>query len=107
MTAIKQRTVSLASPQSREWICIYGNGGMSSWTRTFVNNMRTHENTDGSDKTNIEFCFDPLYWAMHDCYSTTLHQLTRPKQAWRAGFREGVKMCTRDGVSAVQQGKNF
>ncbi len=75
----------------------YGNGGMSSWTRTFVNNMRTHENTDGSDQTNIEFCFDPLYWPMHDCYSTTFINYT-PRQAWRAGFREGVKMCTRDGV---------
>ena len=75
----------------------YGNGGMSSWTRTFVNNMRTHENTDGSDKTNIEFCFDPLYWPMHDCYSTTYPDGSA-KQAWRAGFREGVKMCTRDGV---------
>lgn len=75
----------------------YGNGGMSSWTKTFVNNMRTHENTDGSDQTNIEFCFDPLYWPMHDCYSTTYINYT-PKQAWRAGFREGVKMCTRNGV---------
>ena len=75
----------------------YGNGGMSSWTRTFVHNMRTHENTDGSENTNIEFCFDPLYWPMHDCYSTTYVNYT-PKQAWRAGFREGVKMCTRSGV---------
>jgi hypothetical protein len=75
----------------------YGNGGMSCWTKTFVENMRTHENTDGSDKTNIEFCFDPLYWAMHDCYSTTYINYSQ-KQAWRAGFREGVKMCTRDGV---------
>jgi hypothetical protein len=75
----------------------YGNGGMSSWTRTFVNNMKTHENTDGTDQTNIEFCFDPLYWPMHDCYSTTYINHTA-KQAWRAGFREGVKMCTRSGV---------
>lgn len=75
----------------------YGNGGMSSWTREFVMNMRTHENTDGTDQTNIEFCFDPLYWPMHDCYSTTYVNYT-PKQAWRAGFREGVKMCTRNGV---------
>lgn len=75
----------------------YGNGGMSSWTRSFVMGMRTHENTDGSDHTNIEFCFDPLYWPMHDCYSTTYVNYT-PKQAWRAGFREGVKMCTRSGV---------
>jgi len=75
----------------------YGNGGMSSWTKTFINNMKTHENTDGTDQTNIEFCFDPLYWPMHDCYSTTYINHTA-KQAWRAGFREGVKMCTRSGV---------
>lgn len=80
----------------------YGNGGMSSWTRTFVNNMRTHENTDGSDKTNIEFCFDPMYWPMHDCYSTTYPDGSA-KQAWRAGFREGVKMCTRNGVIPPSQ----
>jgi hypothetical protein len=59
--------------------------------------MKTHENTDGTDQTNIEFCFDPLYWPMHDCYSTTYINHTA-KQAWRAGFREGVKMCTRSGV---------
>lgn len=75
----------------------YGNGGMSSWTKSFVMNMRTHENTDGSAKTNIEFCFDPLYWPMHDSFSTTFINYS-PRQAWRAGFREGVKMCTRDGV---------
>jgi hypothetical protein len=71
---------------------MYGNGGLSSWTKEFIYNMRTHENSDGSDDTNVEFCFDPLYWAMHDCYSTTYPNAT-PFQAWRAGFREGVKMC--------------
>ena len=71
---------------------MYGNGGISSWTREFVWNMRTHESTDGRDETVVEFCFDPLYWAMHDCYSTT-YPNGSPKHAWRAGFREGVKMC--------------
>lgn len=71
---------------------MYGNGGISSWTRTFVANMRTHENTDGRHESLVEFCFEPNYWAMHDCYSTTYPNAT-PKQAWRAGFREGVKMC--------------
>lgn len=70
----------------------YGNGGLSSWTREFVRNMRTHENTDGSEETQVEFCFDPRYWAMHDCYSTTYPNGSE-FQAWRAGFREGVKMC--------------
>jgi len=75
----------------------YGNGGVSSWTRQFVMNMRTHENSDGDAKTNIEFCFDPNYWPMHNCYSTTYPNYS-PKQAFIAGFREGVKMCGRDGI---------
>ena len=75
---------------------MYGNGGMSSWTRDFVMNMKTHENTDGRDETVVEFCFDPLYWAMHDCYSTT-YPNGSAFHAWRAGFREGVKMCLDKG----------
>jgi hypothetical protein len=85
--------------RSRNFIngLMYGNGGLSSWTRTFVMDMRTHEASDGSDETAVEFCFDPLYWAMHDCYSTT-HPNGSAFQAWRAGFREGVKMCLNKGV---------
>lgn len=75
---------------------MYGNGGLSSWTREFVENMRTHEATDGRAETEVEFCFDPLYWPMHDCYSTT-YPNGSPFQAWRAGFREGVKMCLQRG----------
>jgi hypothetical protein len=76
---------------------MYGNGGLSSWTKTFVNTMKTHENTDGSVETQVEFCFDPLYWAMHDCYSTT-YPNGSALHAWRAGFREGVKMCLNKGA---------
>ena len=79
---------------------VYGNGGMSSWTREYVMNMRTHENSDGNNDTTIDFCLDyknTLYWSMHDCYSTTYPNYT-PFQAWRAGFREGVKMCLDSGV---------
>lgn len=75
---------------------MYGNGGISSWTRDHIANMKTHENTDGRDETVVEFCFDPAYWPMHDCYSTT-HPNGSPKHAWRAGFREGVKMCLDKG----------
>jgi len=70
----------------------YGNGGISSWTKDFVNNMRTHEATDGGNDTAVEFCFDNRYWAMHDVWSTTLPN-SSPQQAWQAGFREGVKLC--------------
>ena len=71
---------------------MYGNGGLSSWTREFVNSMQTHEASTGNDATDVEFCFDPLYWPMYDCYSTT-YPNGSAFQAWRAGFREGVKMC--------------
>lgn len=71
---------------------MYGNGGLSSWTKEFVYNMKTHEASDGRDETEVEFCFDPLYWPMYDCYSTT-YPNGDAFHAWRAGFREGVKMC--------------
>ncbi len=76
---------------------MYGNGGLSSWTKDFVNNMRTHEATDGSTETLVEFCFHPNYWAMADTYSTT-YPNGSPYHAWRAGFREGVKMCLDRGA---------
>jgi hypothetical protein len=79
---------------------VYGNGGMSCWTKEYVMNMRTHENSDGSDDSTVDFCLDyknTLYWSMNDCYSTTYPNYT-PFQAWRAGFREGVKMCLDGGV---------
>jgi len=79
----------------------YGNGGMSSWTKTYVANMKTHEHQTEGDMTRIaDFCMDSkdnLYWAMYDCYSTTYPNYT-PFQAWRAGFREGVKMVLDKGA---------
>jgi hypothetical protein len=79
----------------------YGNGGMSSWTKTYVREMKTHEHQDEGDVSRIaDFCLDSkdnLYWAMNDCYSTTYPNHT-PFQAWRAGFREGVKMCLVKGA---------
>jgi hypothetical protein len=78
----------------------YGNGGMSSWTKSYVANMKTHEAQKDGDAARIaDFCLDSkdnLYWAMYDCYSTTYPNQT-PFQAWRAGFREGVKMCLNKG----------
>jgi hypothetical protein len=76
---------------------MYGNGGMSCWSKEFVYNMQTHENSTGSADTAVEFCFDPKYIPMHNCYSTTYPNATA-FQAWRAGFREGVKMCLDRGA---------
>lgn len=77
----------------------YGNGGMSCWTKEYVMNMKTHEASEGDNKTTVDFCLDSsdnLYWSMYDCYSTTYPNYTA-FQAWRAGFREGVKMCLTTG----------
>jgi hypothetical protein len=76
---------------------MYGNGGLSVWSKEFVYAMRTHEASDGATENDVEFCFYPNYYAMHDCYSTT-YPNGSAFQAWRAGFREGVKMCLNRGV---------
>ena len=76
---------------------MYGNGGISCWTRKFVNDMQTHENSDGADENEVEFCYDPKYLAMNNVYSST-HPNGDAFHAWRAGFREGVKMCLKKGT---------
>lgn len=76
---------------------IYGNGGLKCWTKDFVLNMKTHEAADQNDSENhLEFCFDPKYYQMNECFSTS-HINGSPFQAWRAGFREGVKMSLNRG----------
>lgn len=74
----------------------YGNGGVSSWTRKFVSEMKTHENSEGDDQSLIEFCFHDQYVAVQECFSTSVINTT-DKQAWMAGFREGVKMSLNQG----------
>lgn len=81
---------------------MYGNGGLSCWTREFVYAMQTHEASDGTAENDVEFCFYPNYIAMHDCYSTTYPNASE-FQAWRAGFREGVKMCLNKGSRPTLQ----
>jgi len=77
---------------------MYGNGGLKLWTRKFVNEMRTHENSDPTDlKGKVEFCFDDRYYQFNENYSESFTNAT-PFQAWRAGFREGVKMSLDQGA---------
>ena len=77
---------------------MYGNGGLKLWTRKFVNAMKTHENSDDDDeKSRVEFCFDRRYYQFNDRYSESFTNAS-PFQAWRAGFREGVKMSLNEGM---------
>jgi hypothetical protein len=77
---------------------MYGNGGLKMWTRKFVHNMKTHENSeDGDERGQVEFCFDDKYYQFNENYSESFTNAT-PWQAFRAGFREGVKMCLDQGT---------
>jgi len=77
---------------------MYGNGGLKLWNKKFVKNMRTHEASKDGDAANVvEFCFNDLYYHLNQNYSTSFTNAS-PFQAWRAGFREGVKMSLNQGA---------
>jgi hypothetical protein len=86
---------------------MYGNGGLKMWTRKFVNEMRTHENAvAGDEKGKVEFCFDHRYYQFNDNYSESIIT-SSPFQAWRAGFREGVKMSLDQGAKVTDIKKTW
>jgi hypothetical protein len=79
----------------------YGNGGLKIWNKEFVLNMRTHENAE-SDRAQVDFCWEDGYRNFPRVYSESFITGS-PFQAWRAGFREGVKMTLLDGVKVPAQ----
>lgn len=79
---------------------IYGNGGIKCWPTQLVLDMKTHEAAEpGNTKTQVDFCWDINYIQMAECMSI-VHNNASPQQAWRAGFREGVKMGLLEGAKA-------
>ena len=77
---------------------MYGNGGLKLWPKEYVLNMKTHENAPADDPhAQVDFCWDAEYIQMNSCYSDVYNNAT-PYQAWRAGFREGVKMSLDRGM---------
>lgn len=79
----------------------YGNGGLKIWKKDFVLNMQTHENAT-SDRAQVDFCWEEGYKNFPRVYSDSIITGS-PFQAWRAGFREGVKMTLLDGVKVPPQ----
>jgi len=70
----------------------YGNGGIKCWPRQLILDIRTHENAEDDDPaTQVDFCWHVNYVSVEECFSE-IHNNASPLQAWRAGFREGVKM---------------
>jgi hypothetical protein len=82
---------------------MYGNGGLKCWPKEYVLNMRTHENADPNNKqAQVDFCWDLKYIQQNSCYSYVYNNAT-PHQAWRAGFREGVKMALDQGIKPTKE----
>jgi hypothetical protein len=82
---------------------MYGNGGLKCWPKEYVLNMRTHENADPNNPhAQVDFCWDVEYIQMNGCYSEIMNNST-PHQAWRAGFREGVKMALDRGLRVSKE----
>ena len=76
---------------------IYGNGGIKSWPKHIIQNMKTHEAADPNNaQAQVDFCWDVQYCQI-DKVCSTVHNNATPQQAWRAGFREGVKMTLNEG----------
>jgi len=76
---------------------IYGNGGIKCWPKPVVEQMRTHEAApEGDKRAQVDFCWNINYVQMNNVYCNVMNNAS-PLQAWRAGFREGVKMGLVDG----------
>ena len=68
---------------------VYGNGGLKCWPTEYTKTINTHE--AATDGEGMEFCWKLNYIQLNDTFSE-VHQTASPFQAFRAGFREGVKM---------------
>ena len=67
----------------------YGNGGIKVWPVKLLEDMRTHENGSGVD-------FDLSNYSELDIVGSEIHFASN-YQAFRAGFREGVKLMMNNG----------
>lgn len=74
---------------------VYGNGGLKLWSKDFVYGMNSHENATDPAKA-VDFCWDGKYHDVLGCYSESITNASA-YQAWRSGFREGVKMSLDQG----------
>ena len=75
---------------------VYGNGGIKSWPRELLLNLKSHEESKNQQDA-VDFCFTVPYYQIAATPTVSLVNLT-PKQAFRAGYREGIKMCLNKGL---------
>lgn len=70
----------------------YGNGGVKVWDRQTLLDSNTHESSNSTD-----FCWDIPYYQDNRILSITV-QNDFDYNAWRAGYREAVKMTLDEGT---------
>lgn len=75
----------------------YGNGSVKIWSKGFIENMMCHERADpnASVQQKLDFCWLPGYFSTRSTHYSTTYISTTPFQAWRAGYREGIKLFLR------------
>lgn len=95
---LKHATFSWSSRNAVNGL-VYGNGGIKLWYAPYVNSMKTHEAADDNDaRDNVDFCWDfDNYKQMNNTYGT-VYSNASAFQAFRSGFREGIKMCLDRGT---------
>ncbi len=97
MDKIEQNHVISFAAKNKVNGLVYGNGGIKMWPVDVVNRMRTHEAAPATDKrAQVDFCWNIQYIQMNNWHSWVYNNGS-PLQAWRAGFREGVKMGLENG----------
>ncbi len=81
---------------------VYGNGSVKCWPRRLALEMRTHERS-AAGSTAVDFGLGPARkrFFAEEIPATTYPNAT-PFQAFRTGFREGVRLCLVDGEPAVR-----
>jgi hypothetical protein len=94
ITEGEDTVLSFSSRNVVNGLC-YGNGGIKLWQKQSVERMRTHEISAGGDSA-VDFCWALDYVLMPGVWAQTLINQSE-KQAWRAGFREGVKFSLVEG----------
>jgi len=74
---------------------VYGNGGVKLWPRELLSSVDCHDSGKGND-----WCFEIPYQQMNNWFSYSIIN-SSPLQAFRSGFREGIKLCLNSRGSLI------
>lgn len=83
----------------------YGNGGLKLWPQKVALKIQSHEGAAKKDD-QTDYCFIADYYLVDSFVTETVVNSTF-KQAFRAGFREGVKMSLAWGKQVPLNKENF